>query len=262
VAPLFSEQKIYSYPQNPRVFRALIAGQYNGIEIETTPDFQMGKDNKTKEFLALNPNGKVPVLVTDDGPIFETNAIARFVAHANPTTQLFGANAYESGLVEQWIDWTNGELDLPAAAWIYPILGFVPNNEQVGVQQLALVLVLSFSLSLSLSLSLQHATRNARAGDGQGKARKGIDRGEVAKMIHMLQLSLTEQHSVDTCDSEQQLSLFLSQSLDSRLFGISLTRSLVLTRNRPPPRPRARSARPLLCSTPTSSAARSSSVSA
>jgi len=50
--------KIYTYPNNPRVWKALIAGKYAGVEIET-PAFEMGKDNKTPEFLSKFPVGKV-----------------------------------------------------------------------------------------------------------------------------------------------------------------------------------------------------------
>ncbi|KAK1308157.1 Elongation factor 1-gamma 1 [Acorus calamus] len=38
----------------------------------------MGVSNKTPEFLQMNPIGKVPVLETPEGPIFESNAIARY----------------------------------------------------------------------------------------------------------------------------------------------------------------------------------------
>ena len=53
-----SSWKIYTYPNNPRVWKAQIAGKYVGIEIET-PAFEMGKDNKSKEFLSKFPVGKV-----------------------------------------------------------------------------------------------------------------------------------------------------------------------------------------------------------
>lgn len=121
--------KIFSTPQNPRLFKSLIAAQYAGVSIEV-PAFEFGKDNKTKEFLELNPNGKIPVLVTPEGPIFESNSIARYVASLNDKARLFGNSLYETGLVNQWIDWTAGEIELPGAAWIYPIMGFIAENKE------------------------------------------------------------------------------------------------------------------------------------
>jgi len=120
--------KIYSYPDNPRVFKSLIAAQYGGQKIEYPP-FNFGTDNKTPEFLKKNPLGKVPVLELDDGrSIWESNAMARYVARLNPSARLYGSSPYEAALIDQWIDFTVGEIDLPASTWLYPILGYIPNN--------------------------------------------------------------------------------------------------------------------------------------
>jgi elongation factor 1-gamma len=121
--------KIYSFPNNPRVNKALVAAKYVGVEIET-PAFNFGEDNKTSEFLKKNPLGKVPVLDAPEGPVWESNAIARYVARKGDG-KLLGANAYEQALVDQWIDFASGELDLPARAWLYPIWGLAPNNPEI-----------------------------------------------------------------------------------------------------------------------------------
>jgi len=71
---------MYTYPQNPRVWKSQIAAKYVGVTIDE-PAFELGKDNKTREFLAfVNPLGKVPALKTEDGSVWESNAIARYVA--------------------------------------------------------------------------------------------------------------------------------------------------------------------------------------
>jgi elongation factor 1-gamma len=120
---------IYSYPNNPRVFKAQIAGKYSGIEI-AVKEVELGKDNKSKDFLAKNPLGKVPTLDTPDGPIWESNAIARYVARQNgDPAKLYGNSVYESGLIDQWIDFSVNEVDLPASAWLYPIFGLIPENQ-------------------------------------------------------------------------------------------------------------------------------------
>lgn len=121
--------KLYSPTQSARAWKGLVAAKYAGVEVETTPDFKMGVDNKTPEFLAKNPLGKVPVLVTDDGAIFESNAIARHLARLAETS-LFGSNEYEEALVNQWIDFAASEIDLPAGVWLYPILGYIEFNAE------------------------------------------------------------------------------------------------------------------------------------
>jgi len=120
--------KLYSYPNNPRVNKVLIAAKYVGVDIET-PAFNMDVDNKTPEFLAKFPVGKVPALETPEGGLFESNAIARYVARLGHNN-LYGKSAFEAGQVEQWIEFITHELDLPAMAWLYPIFGFIPNNPQ------------------------------------------------------------------------------------------------------------------------------------
>jgi len=118
--------KINTYPHNPRTWKSLIAAKYGGVEIDT-PAFNFGVDNKTPEFLKKNPLGKVPVLDTPDGAIFESNAIARHVARIGKG-KIYGNTPYETALIDSWIDFTAGEIDLPASAWLYPVLGYIPNN--------------------------------------------------------------------------------------------------------------------------------------
>lgn len=70
----------------------------------------------------VNPNGKVPTLETPEGPVFETNAILRHAART--AGKLYGANTYESALVDQWLDWTSSELGSLAGSFLYQLFGF------------------------------------------------------------------------------------------------------------------------------------------
>jgi elongation factor 1-gamma len=121
--------KLYTYPQNYRAWKSLIAAEYSGLEIEV-PQFEMGKDNKTVEFLAKNPQGKVPVLETPSGSLFESGAICRYVARLRPEAQLFGKTHFQSGQVEQWIEFCTNELEAARSIWIYPILGYIGFDEK------------------------------------------------------------------------------------------------------------------------------------
>lgn len=77
---------------------------------------------KSADMKALNPNGKVPVLETPEGPIFETHAILRYVARASG--KLYGSNNFENSQVDQWLDWINSNLQTLAPQFIYQIFGF------------------------------------------------------------------------------------------------------------------------------------------
>jgi elongation factor 1-gamma len=112
---------------NFRAFKILIAAEYNSVSIDI-PDFKVSKDNKTAEFLAKSPLGRVPVLVTPAGSIFESNAIARYVARMRRDTELYGVSFFESALVDSWIDFSAHDIELPATLWFYPVLGYIPYN--------------------------------------------------------------------------------------------------------------------------------------
>ncbi|PWZ16410.1 Elongation factor 1-gamma 2 [Zea mays] len=130
---------LHSGAGNKNAFKALIAAEYSGIKVELTKDFEMGVSNKTPEFLKMNPLGKVPVLETPDGPVFESNAIARYVARLKDDNPLFGSSRIEQAHVEQWMDFAATEVD-PGVAWyLYPRLGYLPyvsTTEETAISSL------------------------------------------------------------------------------------------------------------------------------
>ncbi|CAI5998052.1 unnamed protein product [Closterium sp. NIES-65] len=127
--------KLYTSPHNKNAYKALIAAQFVGVKIEIPP-YQWGVTNKSEEFSKLTPIGKIPLIVTPDGPIFESNAIARYVARL-ADKGLFGSNAYEQAQVEQWIDFATNEIDSPVTQWIGPLYQY--GNRIQEVEEKAIV---------------------------------------------------------------------------------------------------------------------------
>lgn len=73
-------------------------------------DWGMGfASTGSPEFLALNPNGLVPVLIDGQGPLWESNAISRYLAAREGA--LLPAAPRERAVVEQWMDWQATELN-------------------------------------------------------------------------------------------------------------------------------------------------------
>jgi glutathione S-transferase len=64
----------------------------------------------TPEFLALNPNGLVPVLVEHGTPLWESNTIVRYLAASRGDTALYPAEANARAAIERWMDWQLGTL--------------------------------------------------------------------------------------------------------------------------------------------------------
>jgi glutathione S-transferase len=79
----------------------------------------------TPEFLAMNPNGLVPVMQVAEGFLWESNTICRYLANKHARSDLLPAAAWERALVEKWMDWQATELNGP---WRYAFLGLVRHD--------------------------------------------------------------------------------------------------------------------------------------
>ncbi len=73
-------------------------------------------------FLALNPNGQVPVVETQDGVLWESNTICRYLAGQNGRQDLLPLSPWPRALVEKWMDWQATDLN---SAWRGAFLGLV-----------------------------------------------------------------------------------------------------------------------------------------
>lgn len=88
-------------------------------------DWGLGfRSTQSPEFLALNPNALVPVIVEDDGAfvLWESNTICRYLAARHARHDLLPAEPRQRARIEQWMDWQAGELN---NAWRHAFLGLV-----------------------------------------------------------------------------------------------------------------------------------------
>lgn len=85
------------------------------------------RSSQCPEFVALNPNTTVPVIVDDDFVLWESNTILRYLAAQHQRTDLLPTDARARARVDQWIDWQASELN---AAWRYAFLGLVRGSPQ------------------------------------------------------------------------------------------------------------------------------------
>ena len=69
-------------------------------------------NTQTAEYLAMNPNGKVPTLVDGDVAIWDSNTILRYLA-AKHVPRLTGATPAERSEVERWMDWLLATVNAP-----------------------------------------------------------------------------------------------------------------------------------------------------
>ena len=80
----------------PRLLMAHLGLGYERIELDI-----MTGETRTPEFLALNPNGRIPLLVLEDGtPLAESNAILCYLAEGS---RFLPAARLERALTLQWL---------------------------------------------------------------------------------------------------------------------------------------------------------------
>ncbi|XP_012264331.1 elongation factor 1-gamma [Athalia rosae] len=118
---------LYTYPENFRAYKALIAAQFSGAQVKVAEDFVLGETNKSDAFLKKFPLGKVPAFETADGKyITESNAIAYYVANE----QLRGKTDVERAEIVQWFGFADSEILPASCAWVFPLLGIMQYNKQ------------------------------------------------------------------------------------------------------------------------------------
>lgn len=62
--------------------------------------------NDTPEYLAMNPNGRVPVLEDDDNVIWESNAIVRYLAARYGAPRFWSDDPARRARTDMWMDWS------------------------------------------------------------------------------------------------------------------------------------------------------------
>ena len=95
--------KLYDLPASPNTRRVRIFIAEKNLEIEMIPIDMMSGENKTEEYLAKNPLGRMPLLELDDGTcIAESIAICRYLENEFPDPPLFGTTSLEKAMIEMW----------------------------------------------------------------------------------------------------------------------------------------------------------------
>jgi glutathione S-transferase len=93
------------------VRKAMWTAAQLGLDLERE-DWGIGfRSPQEAGYLAMNPNGLVPVLIDGDFVLWESNAICRYLASKLGATELLPTEPRARAKVEQWMDWQAGELN-------------------------------------------------------------------------------------------------------------------------------------------------------
>lgn len=95
--------KLYEFPPSPNCRKVSALIHHLGLEVERQTVNLMEGQQREPAFLALNPNGMVPVLETPEGALWESNAILIYLA------EKAGSELWPRGQaavdVNRWLAW-------------------------------------------------------------------------------------------------------------------------------------------------------------
>jgi len=104
--------KLYEFPPT-RSIRVRWTLQELGVDFEPVRVNLLAGEHRQPAFLAINPAGKVPVLVDGDLVLTESVAIVRYLAEKYPEKRLLPTDVRERAEVDQWLLFAATELEQP-----------------------------------------------------------------------------------------------------------------------------------------------------
>lgn len=110
---------LYDMKDSPHARKVRLLAAELGIPLQLVArDPRLG-ETRAPDYLAMNPNGRVPTLMEGDFVLWESPAILKYLAAKHPERGLGGASAEDSARVDQWLFWWagGGEAALDALNW-------------------------------------------------------------------------------------------------------------------------------------------------
>lgn len=87
------------------------------------------RDPKVPEFMALNPNGQVPVIIDDGFVLWESNAILLYLGEKYGRGGVLPADIQQRALVQQWLVWQATELGAYSGYPVHALIRKTPGYE-------------------------------------------------------------------------------------------------------------------------------------
>jgi glutathione S-transferase len=111
--------ELYLFPPSPRSFKVLAVANHLGIEYTLRfVDLRTGAQ-KTPQYAALNPNMRAPALKDGDFVLWESNAIAQYLAAKRPESGLWPAEERARSDIARWQFWETAHWDPACAVFIF-----------------------------------------------------------------------------------------------------------------------------------------------
>ena len=121
---------LYDYLPSGNGYKCRLVLKALGMPYELRQMNIVAGATRTPEFLAINPNGKIPVLmVAGRGPIAESHAIIGYLAEGSP---LVPSDPYERALMWQWMGFEQYQLEPGVATVRFWLRSLKKTPEELG----------------------------------------------------------------------------------------------------------------------------------
>lgn len=138
--------KIYGLPRT-RAFRPLWMAMELGIPFEHIPVEIGAAGAQQPEFLAINPNGRLPVIDDNGFVLFESLAITMYLAKKHGLGRFYPADVQGEARCWQWALWAVTEVDRGVNIWSLHAMRLPPDEQDAAKRAEALkVLVAPFKV--------------------------------------------------------------------------------------------------------------------
>lgn len=80
------------------------------------------RSTQEDEFIAMNPNATIPILIDDETIFWQSNSIIRYLANKYDGEIFYPQNPKQRAKIDQWIDWQGIELN---NSWSYALMHII-----------------------------------------------------------------------------------------------------------------------------------------
>jgi glutathione S-transferase len=128
--------KLYDGQRSPHARKVRLLAAELGIALERVAlDFQKG-ELRAPEYLAKNPNGRIPTLEDDGFVLWESAAILKYLAAKRPERGFAPADPGEQAQIDQWLFWWTADPEAAFSRLIWerrvkPFLGKGGNDPNI-----------------------------------------------------------------------------------------------------------------------------------
>jgi glutathione S-transferase len=133
-----SRLRIYGIART-RAYRALWMAMELGLDYEHLPIEIGDAGARSPEFLAINPNGRLPVIVDDQFVLFESLAITLYLA--KKYGKLYPGTLEGEAKAWQWSFWAIAEVDRGVNIWSLHAVRLPPQERNAALREEALKVI-------------------------------------------------------------------------------------------------------------------------